>query len=144
MQPSDIEDPHEKAKRLLDEKNKEEEEGEPGRTVFDQDVERVRDNFNFANKVENEPVVTKEFDKNIFGVKVLNFNHYILQQAWPSSFYFIDKLIRLNTKASMEWQKRYLSKKRTVPMKMIWLLIVFVVIIFIIVLIWLLLPRFTG
>jgi hypothetical protein len=87
------------------------------------DLEPVRDNIKFVDEVINKPVVSDRFDKKVFDYETVNINPYILQQAWPSSLYFIDKLIRLNTSASLEWKKRYLSKKRKVSMNMVWLII---------------------
>ena len=91
------------------------------------EMERVKDNLEFIEKVENEPVVTEHFDEEIFG-EIINFNPYIQQQAWPSDIYSIDALIKLNTSAEYEWQKRYLQKKRRVSMKFVWVLILLFVI----------------
>lgn len=109
-------DAHDKIDALLNKKEK---------TTYARDFEQVKDNYKFAHKVENEPVSSQGYDEEIFNYKVLNFNDYISQQAWPSSLYFIDKIVRLNMRASMEWMKKNLSKKRTVPMSMIWLLLLF-------------------
>jgi len=109
------------------------------------DLEKIKDNIKFANEVQDNPVVTDKYDKRVFNCDVININPYIEQQAWPSSLYFIDKLIRLNTKASLEWMKRYLSKKRHVPMNMIWLLILlFAVGIVIVIVLFLILPMIGG
>lgn len=93
------------------------------KTGITTNLEEIRENIKFVDKVVNNPVITDKFDGRKFNGDVININPYIEQQALPSSIYFVDKLIRLNTKASLEWMKRYLSKKRHVPMRMIWILL---------------------
>jgi hypothetical protein len=93
----------------------------------DFEMERVKDNLEFIDKVESKPVITDVFNEEIFG-EIINFNPYIQQQAWPSDIYFIDALIKLNTSAEYDWQKRYLQKKRRVSMKFIWILILLMII----------------
>jgi len=98
------------------------------KTGISSNLEQIRENIKFVDKVQNNPVVTESFNEKVFNFETVNINPYIEQQALPNSIYDMDKLIRLNTKASMEWQKRYLSKKRHVPMSMIWIIILMVIV----------------
>lgn len=104
------------------------------KTGISTSLEQIRENIKFVDRVQNDPVTTEVFNEQISEFEVININPYIEQQALPNSIYDMDKLIRLNTKASMEWQKRYLSKKRTVPMKMIWIIILLAVVIVVVML----------
>ena len=111
------------------------------KTGISSNLEQIRENIVFVDKVQNNPVNTESFNDMVFGVEIMNINPYIEQQALPSSIYFIDKLIRLNTKASLEWMKRYLAKKRHVPIQLIWILIIVFGVIVAIVVVMLLLPK---
>ena len=111
------------------------------KTGISSNLEQIRENIVFVDKVQNNPVNTESFNDMVFGVEIMNINPYIEQQALPSSIYFIDKLIRLNTKASLEWMKRYLAKKRHVPIQLIWILIIVFGVIVAIVVVLLLLPK---
>ena len=111
------------------------------KSPYTENLEKVKDNLHFYNKIQEKPVVSKDFDKTIWG-ETVNFNHYIEGQAWPSSFYNIDKLIRLNTSAAFEWMKRWLSKKRHVPLDMLWFLLIIIIIVVGIIAVWIILPKF--
>lgn len=141
-------DPHKKIDELLAKR-----EGQPTAqdsstkkeatpSPYTKQLEKVKDNLNFVNTLQNKPVLTDKHDKKIFNFKVLNFTHYINQQAWPSSLYFIDKIVRVNVKASFEWQKRYLAKKRGIPFEFLPFLIIVIVIAIALLAVWFLLPRF--
>jgi hypothetical protein len=63
---------------------------------------------------------------------------------WPRSIYVTDKLLRLVASSKLEALKRYLSKKRTMPLNMLWIILIIIGVILAIVVIVMLLPRFTG
>ena len=111
-------------------------------TSITKELERVRDNVKFYNKIQEKPVLTKKYDKSIFTSTVLNLNHYIRGQAWPESIFNIDKLLRLNTSASYEWQKRFLRKKRGASYDFMPFLIIIIIVFVAILAVWILLPRF--
>ena len=130
-------DIHEKVDQALDKKDK---------SIFTKDFEQVKDNYKFAHKIETDPIKdTKKYDTKIFNYVVLSFNNYLNQMAWPSSLYFIDKINRLNMRASLEMIKKNLKKKNTVPMNLIWLLILMAIAGFVVlIVVFLVLPRVTG
>lgn len=96
---------------------------ELGKKFKSAEAQRVFDNVKFADEVESNPVLSKDYDRKVFGYEMISFNHYLNQRIWPRSIYTTDKLVRLAMSAKLEFLKRYLSKKRHVPMSMIWLLI---------------------
>lgn len=134
-----MDDPHKKIDNLLASKN---EDKQPVKSSVTNELERVKDNIKFYNKIQNEPVLTDKYDKSPFGHKQITCNHYIKGQAWPESIFNIDKLIRLNLTAKFEWIKRYLSKKRNVPLNVLWVVIIFMIIGIGILCVWIFLPRF--
>ena len=124
-------DPHDVLKEKVDKTLKEKEETpgkKPVKPVYAKDLERVQDNIKFAAEIQQQPVTSDKHDKKIFNHKTVNFNHYIKGQAWPESIFNIDKLLRLNTAASFEWQKRYLKKKRTMPLDIFWVILIFIIV----------------
>lgn len=140
-------DPHKKIDELIEktDKEKQKESQPPTTNVMIKGMKEIKENVQFVNKTQDEPIITKKYDrkqlkkveKKKFYVTLINFNHYIQQQAWPSSIYFIDKLLRLNTSASLDWQKRYLAKKRPINKEYIYLMIIIVIIIIAILVLWL-------
>jgi hypothetical protein len=155
---------HDEIAKLMDEtdlqKQPKDKEDEP-KNVMISGLSEIKENIKFVDKTQNEPIKSDKHDlkkekkgffkekKNEKGevikekvyVTILNFNHYIQQQAWPSSIYFIDKLLRLNTSASLEWQKRYLKKKRPVNKEFLWLIIIIVIVILAVVILWMFLSK---
>ena len=95
-----------------------------GRRFKSAEAQRVFDNVQFADEVSSNPISTRKFDKEVMGYETITFNHYLNQRIWPRSIYTTDKLVRLAMSAKLEFLKRYLSKKRSVPMNMIWLLLI--------------------
>jgi len=128
-------DPHKKVDDLL--KKKELAEGKRFKSA---EAQRIYDNIDFGDKVEHDPVLNNKFDKKVLGYETVNFNHYINQRIWPRSIYTTDKLVRLAMSAKLEFLKRYLAKKRHVPIGMIWLLIIIFAVIIGIMVIFFLLP----
>lgn len=128
-------DPHKKVDDLISKKELAE-----GKRYKSAESQRVFDNIAFGDTVEKNPVVNKDFDKKVLGYETVNFNHYINQRIWPRSIYTTDKLVRLAMSAKLEFLKRYLAKKRHVPIGMIWLLIVIFAVVIGIVVIFFLLP----
>jgi hypothetical protein len=161
MQKTDVRS-HDEIAKLVDstdaQKQKPKDESDKQKNVMISGLREIKENIAFVDKTQNEPIKTTKYDlkkektvtkkdkdgkvttKKIF-VTILNFNHYIQQQAWPSSIYFIDKLLRLNTSASMEWQKRYLKKKRPMNKDFLWLVVVIVIVIIAIALLWMFLSK---
>ena len=116
-----------------------------GRRFKSAEAQRVFDNVQFADEVSSSPVGTRKYDKEVMGYETINFNHYLNQRIWPRSIYTTDKLVRLAMSAKLEFLKRYLSKKRSVPMNMIWLLIIlFSVVAIIIVILLIIMPLMGG
>lgn len=139
-------DPHKKIDEMIAERQKQTPTGNTDKPkkpeTLLKDLEKVKDNLKFYNTIQEAPVLTDKYDKKIFNYKVLNFNHYIKQQAWPESIFNIDKLIRLNVSAKYEWLKRYMQKKRTIGLDVFWVFLIFIIIGGAILAAWILLPNF--
>jgi len=129
-------DPHTKIDNLLGKKELVE-----GKRFKSAESQRVYENIAFGDKVEHEPVINNKFDKKVLGFETVNLNHYINQRIWPRSIYTTDKLVRLAMSAKLEFLKRYLSKKRHVPMNMIFLLIILFGAVVVVLIILFLLPQ---
>jgi len=87
------------------------------------EIQKAYDNLKFGKTLKDSPIKTEKYDREIFGYETININPYIEQRVWPRSIYVTDKLVRLAMKARYEQLKKYLAKKRTVSMNMIWLII---------------------
>lgn len=94
------------------------------RSMTMKDLQESQERKDFAMKVEQNPVISKKYDKSFFNCEVINLGNYIRQMSYPDSIYLTDELIRLSLKADLEMKKKYLEKKRNVPMRMIWLIII--------------------
>lgn len=131
----DFDDPHSMIDKLIKSRDKE---AEP--VSKSQQVQETYDNLMFRNEVRENPIATR-INKRVMGVEVVNLNKFINLQLWKRSIYVTDKLIRLVASARLEFLKRYLSKKRHVPMNMIYILIIIFGVVIAIVVILFLLPN---
>jgi hypothetical protein len=104
------------------------------------EAQRVFDNIKFGDRVEEQPITSKRYDKLVMGYVYITFNNYIHNRIWPRSIYTTDKITRLAVSAKLEFLKRYLSKKRHVPMNLIWIIIIMFIVVIVIVIVLLLLP----
>jgi len=129
-------DPHEKIDKILHDRDVKE-----GKYFKSAEAQRVFDNIKFGDKVEKKPITSTKFDKEVLGYESINLNHYINQRIWPRSIYTTDKLVRLAMSAKLEFLKRYLSKKRHVPISMIWLLIIMFGVVIVVIIVIFLLPQ---
>lgn len=91
-------------------------------TSYTPQMQKVIDNSMFMQKVRDEPVKTKKFDKKIFG-RAINLNTFLNMRLWPRSFYKTDHLIRLGMGARYEILKRNIPKRRKASFDSWWLLI---------------------
>lgn len=134
---SDEIDVHEKVSQLIKMKDSK----DKNRRFHSAEAQRVFNNLEFADTVENDPITSKDFDRKVLGFETVNINPYINQRIWPHSIYVTDKLIRLAMSAKLEFLKRYLDKKRKVPMSMIWLLVLLFGVVVVVLVIIFLLPQ---
>lgn len=112
-------DPHEKVDKLIAKKK-----NIAGGQLEHSQMQKAYSNIVFRNEVKEAPITTDKYRKKIFGVEYINLQPYLNMRMWPRGIYTTDKLLRLDASAGMEFLKRYLAKKRTVPFKMLWLLII--------------------
>ena len=116
---SEFEDPHKKIDRAISQK-----EQNMGAGFKSKGVQRVYDNINFGKDVLENPIVTKKYDKEIFGAETISLQSFLAMRIWPRSIYTTDKLMRLIASSRLEFLKRYLAKKHKMSFNMLWLLII--------------------
>jgi len=132
-------DPHAKIDRLLDKKKT-----VAGGQMEHTQMQKAYNNIVFRNKVQEKPIMTDKYKKKIFGVEYINLQPYLNMRMWPRGIYTTDKLLRLDASAGLEFLKRYLAKKRTLPFNMWWLLIIMFGVVGAIIVIIILLPSLGG
>jgi hypothetical protein len=129
-----FDDPHDEIDRLIDRKP----EHRPDLMSKSEQLQKTYDNLVFRKTVRDNPLTVKHEIK-VFGYETVSLNEFLALRLWPRSIYVTDKLLRLVASSKLEALKRYVQKKRAVPMNMIWiLLIIFGVVIVIIVILFLL------
>ena len=136
---SEFTDPHKKIDTLIQKKK----EMASGPLEHSQ-MQKAYSNVIFRNKVKDAPILGNKYRKKIFGVEYINLQPYLNMRLWPRGIYTTDKLLRLDASAGLEFLKRYLAKKRTLPFNMWWLLIIIFGVIGAIFLILFLLPQLGG
>lgn len=139
MTKSKFTDPHDKIDEMIREKSVR------GGHQFQHDQQQqVYGNLLFREKAKEAPVKARRYEKKIFGVEYIDLQPYLDMRMWPRSIYVTDKLIRLVAASRLEFLKRYLAKKRTMPFNMWWLLIIMFGVAAAILLIIFLLPKIGG
>ena len=140
-EPSDLKftDPHAKIDNLIKKKDV-----QGGKQYQYDQQQQVYSNLMFRNKTKEKPIKAGKYEKKIFGVEYIDLQPYLDMRMWPRSIYVTDKLIRLVAASRLEFLKRYLAKKRTMPFNMWWLLIIMFGVAGAILLIIFLLPKLGG
>jgi len=85
-------------------------------------LKRVRDNRRFKKRIRVRRVVPKAENITVFGVKSVNVNAILKDNLWDRSIFTTDKLSRMFLNMTYEQLKKYIVKKRAVPMGMLWIL----------------------
>jgi hypothetical protein len=129
-------DPHDAVDKLLKDKGN-------GLLGKSEQLQKTYDNLVFRKRVRDNPVMTKH-GYRVFGAETVDLNSFLALRLWPRSIYVTDKLLRLVAGSKLEVLKRYIAKKRSVPLNMIWILFIIIGVIVAIVVILILLPKFTG
>jgi len=106
-------------------------------------VKKVLENVKFIQKVEEKPL-ENDVRVKVFGVEYISFTDFLRSRIWTRGIYTTDKLVRLGYGSGLEFLKRYLKKKRTVPFNLLWLIIIMFGVVAAILVIIFLLPKFTG
>ena len=132
-------DPHVKIDTLIQKKKE-----VAGGELEHSQMQKAYSNVVFRNKVKEAPILGDKYKKLIFGVEYINLQPYLNMRMWPRGIYTTDKLLRLDASAGLEFLKRYLAKKRTLPFNMWWLLIIIFGVIGAIFVILFLLPQLGG
>ena len=105
-----------------------------------EELQKTYDNLLFRKKFRDNPLIEKH-EYRVFGVETVGLNEFLSLRMWPRSIYVTDKLLRLVAGSKLEVLKRYLVKKRAVPMNMLWILLIIFGVVIAIVVILVLLPK---
>jgi len=135
----DFEDPHKKLERL---KRGMSLKGQNQPVDQSERLQETYENLKFRKKVKEKPVM-KNRDYLVFGV-VVSLNEFLNLRLWQRSIYVTDKLLRLVARASYEQQKKYITKKRQVPINALWIILIMIIIVVALLVILFLLPKLTG
>ena len=87
-------------------------------------LKKIKENRNFISKVKNYEVKSDKAEVPVFVGKSVNINAILKNNIYNHTAFTIDKICRLHRNMTYEQLKKYQSKKRSVPMRMIWLLII--------------------
>jgi len=89
------------------------------------ELKKIRDNKKFISEIEKDPLPVKVASIPVFGTSV-DFNAILKDNIWNRSTYIVDMLCDMFLHMDIERKKKYLAKKRKMPMNMIWLIIVMI------------------
>jgi len=87
------------------------------------EFEAIKENLDFEKTIKEDPVPQGKHIKKIFGYYKVDLADILKLNLWNRSIYSTDKISRLFLSANFEQQKKYLVKKRQVPMNF-WFLII--------------------
>jgi len=106
-------------------------------------LQKALDNFRFQKKVSEKPILMERRYKGFRG-EYVDLGAFLNMRIWPRSIYVTDKLIRLVASAKLEMLKKYIAKKRAVPLNILWILLLMVGIAMAVLVILFLLPNLGG
>jgi hypothetical protein len=130
-----FDDPHKEIDRLIENK------GERRQDLMSksEQLQKTYDNLVFRKEVREKPLINKH-EYKVFGYQTVSLNEFLALRLWPRSIYVTDKLLRLVASSKLEALKRYVAKKRSIPMNMIWILLIIFGVVIVIIIILFLLP----
>lgn len=88
-------------------------------------LKKMIDNIRFTNTVNDSPVMLKKTYRG-YTHRVMDFSHFLNLRLYPRSIYTTDKLLRLVASSTLEQLKKYLSKKRKVPIDALFVVLIIV------------------
>jgi len=101
----------------------------------------VRANREFIKSIKDKKISKEQENVQVFGVKSVNVNAILKDNIWNRSIFTTDKLCRLFLGMTLEQLKKYEKKKRTVPLNMLWIVLIMIVGIVVVLVILFLLPQ---
>jgi len=87
------------------------------------ELKKIRDNQQFINEVQNNPLPDDIASIPVFGTSV-SFNNILKKNIWDRSIYTVDMLCDTFVSMTYEQLKKYMAKKRKMPMNILWLMII--------------------
>lgn len=104
-------------------------------------LRKVKDNRRFKKRIRFRRVVPEHEDISVFGAKSVNINAILKDNLWDRSIFTTDKLCRMFLSATLEQLKKYERKKRTVPLNMMWIVLLMIGVVITVLVVLFLLPR---
>lgn len=87
------------------------------------ELKKIKDNKKFISEIETKPLPTEVASIPVFGTSV-DLNAILKNNIWDRTAYFIDMECDTFAHMTLEQLKKYLAKKRKMPMNIIWLMII--------------------
>lgn len=139
-----FDDPSQKIDELIKKRDKEQHVYVPK----SEGLQKIYDNIKFTEKVKDDPILLKRDYRGVVSgeakYRVISLDNFLELRLYPRSIYVTDKLLRLVASSRLEWLKKYLSKKRSMPLNVLWIILIVMGVIIAVVVILLLLPKFMG
>ena len=107
-------------------------------------LRKVKENREFIHKIKNYRIKSDSEKVKVFGGKSVNLNAILKNNIYNYTAFVIDNICNLHANMTYEQLKKYIRKKRAVPMNMIWILIIMFGVIVAILVIIFLLPQLGG
>lgn len=107
-------------------------------------LQRVKDNRRFKKRIRFRRIQPSHENVKVFGVKNVNINAILKDNLWDRSIFTTDKLCRMFLSMTLEQLKKYEKKKRSVPLNMMWIIMIMIGVVVAILVALFLLPRIGG
>ena len=107
-------------------------------------LKQVKNNRRFKNRIMTTQINPSHEDIKVFGVKNVNLNAILKDNLWDRSIFTTDKLCRMFLSCTLEQLKKYESKKRSIPLNMVWIILIMMGVVIAILVVLFLLPQLGG
>lgn len=87
------------------------------------ELKKIKDNKIFLKEIEAHPLPVEVVSIPVFGTSV-DLNAILKNNLWDRTAYFVDMMCDGFAHMTLEQLKKYLEKKRKMPMNIIWLMII--------------------
>ena len=103
-------------------------------------LKKVKDNRRVKKRIRVRRVSKEAENVPVFGAKDVNVNAILKDNLWDRSIFTTDKLCRMFLSCTLEQLKKYERKKRSVPMNMLWIVLLMVAVVAVVIVVLLVLP----
>ena len=103
-------------------------------------LKKVKDNRRVKKRIRVRRVSKEAENVPVFGAKDVNVNAILKDNLWDRSIFTTDKLCRMFLSCTLEQLKKYERKKRSVPLNMLWIVLLMVAVVAVVIVVLLVLP----